>query len=148
MSEESSSKKEEEIFGIPVSKLGGPALGVAAVGVVLGLASLLRPQIEALQRDLQMRQAYSQQAQLAAAQEQQRQLQLQQQRQTATYNDGQPQEIGLEQQAQLEQPQQSVVDPQYAIEQDPFSHQHPRKVRIPEVEADGSGQNRFNNISI
>lgn len=144
MSEESSSKKEEELLGIPLSKLGAPALGIAALALGGVVYQFLKPQIEQMTADMRNRQAYAQQQQLLAAQQQQ--LQLQQQHQNVAYNGNQNQQEqwGNSEQSAPEQPQ--GVDPSVAIEQDPFQRQ--RRVRIPEVESDGSGASRFNNISI
>ena len=144
--EEKPSKKEEEVFGVPISKLGWPALigaGAAILGV-LGLgAYILKPQLDKYQGDMQSRQAYMQQQQLQAAQAQQAQLQQQQQ-----YQQAQNQVAQVEQQPPQEMQQSQPVDQQYAVEQDPFQRQS-RRVRIPEVEAtEGSSSNRFNNISV
>jgi hypothetical protein len=145
--EEKPSKKEEEVFGVPISKLGWPALigaGAAILGV-LGLgAYILKPQLDKYQGDMQSRQAYIQQQQLQAAQAQQAQLQQQQQYQQAQ-NQIAP---AVEQQPPQGIEQSQPVDQQYAVEQDPFKRQS-RRVRIPEVEAtEGSSSNRFNNISV
>lgn len=141
MSEESS-KKEEELLGIPLSKLGAPALGIAALALGGVVYQFLKPQIEQMTADMRNRQAYAQQQQLLAAQQQQ--LQYQQQHQQAPYNQPPGAQQEMTEQSVQEQPQ--GADPSVAIEQDPF--QRSRRVRIPEVEADGSGTSRFNNISI
>lgn len=146
MSEETPTKKEEEFFGMPLSKIGVPALGVGLLALGLGAYQLLKPQIDQMGNDMRNRQAYAQQQQLAAAQAQQQQLQLQHQHQQDAYNGNQPQEGQQGMQGQQEQTQPQGVDPSVAIEQDPFARQ--RRVRIPEVEADSSGTSRFNNISI
>lgn len=142
MSEEYSSKKEEELLGIPLSKLGAPALGIAALALGGVVYQFLKPQIEQMTADMRNRQAYAQQQQLLAAQQQQFQYQQQHQQALGNQNQQGPQEM-IEQSVQ--EPSQGA-DPSVAIEQDPF--QRSRRVRIPEVESDGSGSSRFNNISI
>lgn len=139
MSEESSSKKEEEIFGIPMSKAGILLGGAGLLAAII--MPFVKPQIEQMQNDMRNRQAYAQQQQILAAQAQQQQLQAQQQHlQNQAIQEQQEMTI----QSEPQQPQ--GADPSVAIEQDPF--QRTRRVRIPEVESDSSGTGRFNNISI
>lgn len=144
MTDDESPKKEEEFLGIPMSKLGAPALVVGGLALLASIAvPFLKPQIEQAQRDMQNRQAYAQQQQQLAAQAQQQQIQQQSQ-----YSGDPNQGIPQEHQAQPEQEKIPETGPQYAVEQDPFNRQAPRRVRIPEVESESSGSNRFNNISI
>lgn len=138
-----SSKKEEEFFGFPVSKLGGPALVVGGLALLGTIAMYFKPQIDQMQNDMRSRQAYAQQQQLLAAQAQQQQIAAQQ----AALQGGQYPPGSEQQQMPPEQQQTQVEGPPVAIEQDPTSRQ-PRRVRIPEIEANGTGSDRFNNISI
>ena len=143
--EETSKKKEKEFFGIPVSDLGPAGLLLGGLALVAAVAvPFLKPQIDKYQVDMQNRQAYLQQQQLAAVQAQQQQILAQQQ----APQEGQYSQISEQQQIQPVQEQTSTVYPQYAVEQDPFV-KGPRRARIPEIEAtEAVGTSRFNNISV
>lgn len=149
MSEESSSKKEEEFLGFPISKLGGPALVVGGLALVGTLYSIFKPQIEERMAGMNQRQAYIQQQQMLAAQEQQRQLMSQQQYQQGPSAAYPPQTEQQENREMSGESQPVEADPRMAVESDPFARNTQRRVRIPEIDAsEQAGVGRFNNISV
>jgi protein-disulfide isomerase len=127
------STKEEEIFGIPWSRAGALAGGIALLGLGALAFHVLKPQLPNLQQQPAQQQA------------------VQQQQQQPVYTPEQIQQIQAQQQQAAQQEQQQQTAPQpvaygYATEHDPMSGKVTR-TRVKEIE-DTGGSDRFSSISV